>query len=103
MKITLVKKVMADGNLCRKCQEVEALMDKHEHKSRIDEVVIAEETNPLSAGMLLAAQYGVDRAPFFLVEWDNGRVDTYTVYLKFAKEVLNLPDEELRKMFAAGT
>ena len=103
MKITLVKKVLADGNPCSKCREVEALMEKHQHKARIDEVLIADERNPLSPGMLLAARYGVERAPFFVVEWDNGRVDIYTVYLKFAKEVLNLPDEELKKMFAAGT
>lgn len=101
MKITLVKKVMADGTPCRKCREVEALMEKHEHNTRIDEVVVADEANPLSAGMLLAAKYQVERAPFFIVEWDNGRVDIYTVYLKFAKEVLNLPDSELKKMFTA--
>lgn len=102
MKITLVKKILADGNLCKKCREVDDLMEKHHHKSRIDEVVIADERNPLSEGMLLAAQHKVDRAPFFIVEWDNGRVDVYTVYLKFAKEVLNLPDDELKKMFTAS-
>lgn len=101
MKITLVKKVLADGTPCRKCREVEAIMEKHEHKSRIDEIVVADEANPLSPGMLLAARYQVDRAPFFVVEWDNGRVDVYTVYLKFAKEVLNVPDDELKLMFTA--
>lgn len=101
MKITLVKKILADGNPCKKCREVEELMEKHQHKSRVDEVVVADERNPLSEGMLLAAQHKVDRAPFFIVEWDNGRTDVYTVYLKFAKEVLNLPDTELKKMFTA--
>lgn len=101
MKITLVKKLKADGTLCRKCEEVDALIDKHGHRQRIDEVLMADELNPLSPGMLLAARLGVERAPFFVVQWENGQEDVYTVYLKFAREVLNLSDAELKQVFSS--
>lgn len=102
MKITLVKKLLADGSLCRKCIEIEALMSKNGHLQRIDETLIADESNPLSPGMLVAAKHQVERAPFFVVEWDDGREEIYTVYLKFAKEVLRLSNDELKSAFSSS-
>lgn len=32
---------------------------------KIDQVLVADEADPNSAGMLLAAEHGIDRAPFF--------------------------------------
>ncbi len=42
---------------------------------------------PNSEGMRLAATLGVDRAPFFVVE-TGSKTATYTVFLKFVKDVL---------------
>lgn len=56
---------------------------------RIDRVVIADERDPGSEGMLLAKRHQVDLAPFFMVEDDEGPVRVYTVYFRFLKEVLN--------------
>ena len=39
--------------------------------------------------MQLAAQYEVDRAPFFIVENDAGDTQVYTVYFKFVNETLS--------------
>ena len=44
--------------------------------------------------MVLAAELNVDRAPFFVVQYDDGRQDVYTVYFKFVKEVLDQVTEE---------
>lgn len=94
MKITLVKKILADGSPCRKCGDVINRLEESGQMSRIDQIVIADERNPSSEGMLLAAEHNVDRAPFFIVERGDGKIDTYTVYFKFVKEVLEEQTEE---------
>ena len=87
MKITFVKKILASGEPCPKCADVEQRLIKTKQLAQIDEIVIADERDPGSTGMVLAKQLNVQRAPFFVVE-DNGEQRVYTVYFKFAKEVL---------------
>jgi hypothetical protein len=70
MKITVVKKLFAHGSPCKKCAEVEQKMRLADQLSAIDELIIADEADPQSKGMPLAAQHNVDRAPFFIVERD---------------------------------
>lgn len=94
MKITLVKKILADGSPCRKCGDVLQRLEESGHLSRIDEIVVADERDPTSPGMLLAAELSVDRAPFFVVERDDGATEVFTVYFKFVKEVLEQETEE---------
>ena len=90
MHITFVKKVLANGAPCAKCADVSARLEADGHMTRIDEVVIADELDPTSPGMQLAARHGVTRAPFFIVE-DAAGTQVYTVYFKFAREVLGRP------------
>ena len=87
MKITFVKKILASGEPCPKCADVEQRLIKTKQLAQIDEIVIADERDPGSTGMVLAKQLNVQRAPFFVVE-DNGEQRVYTVYFKFAKEAL---------------
>lgn len=94
MKITLVKKILADGSPCRKCGDVLERLEESGHLSRIDEILVADERDPTSPGMLLAAELGVDRAPFFVVARDDGSTEVFTVYFKFVKEVLEQATEE---------
>ena len=94
MKITMVKKILADGSPCKKCGEVEQKMLEAGHFDRIDEVLIADERDLASPGMLLAGELAGDRAPFFLVEEAGKPPLVYTVYLKFVKEILNQATEE---------
>lgn len=101
MKITLVKKLFADGSACKKCAEVEAKMQQADQLKHIDQVLLADKADPQSPGMLLAAQYKVDRAPFFIVEAQGAPPKIYTVYFKFVKEVLNTQiseDEEIQEI-----
>jgi len=100
--ITFVKKIKADGNPCRKCAEVEARLEASGAMARIDRVVLADERDPDSEGMKLAAEFGVDAAPFFIVNADSGRT-IYTSYVKLLKEVLLTPvseDEEAKDIVA---
>ena len=93
MKITLVKKILADGSPCRKCADVLEKLETSGQMQAINEILVADERDPESAGMKIAKSLGVDRAPFFIVE-DNGHTEIYTVYMKFVKEVLNQKTEE---------
>ncbi|WP_226661302.1 hypothetical protein [Microbulbifer aggregans] len=88
MRITLVKKVLADGSLCAKCKDVEQKLKENDQEKFLDQVLIADERDPESPGMQLAQSLQVQRAPFFVVEKEGEAPQVYTVYFKFAKEVL---------------
>jgi|TARA_R110000822_G_scaffold159476_9_gene299223 hypothetical protein len=101
MKITLVKKIKLDGSLCKKCEEVQQKLDATGQISLIDEVLIADERDPLSPGMEIASLFNVERAPFFLVEREGEAPEIHTIYFKFVKEVLNqktLEEDELKEI-----
>jgi hypothetical protein len=89
MHITMVKKILADGSACRKCAEVESRLIEANLLDKIDSVVIADERDQNSDGMLLAAKHQVKLAPFFIVRDEPGNEHIYTVYFRFVKEVLN--------------
>lgn len=89
MRITLVKKVLADGSLCAKCNDVEQKLKENDQEKFLDEILIADERNPESPGMQLAQCLNVQRAPFFVVEEEGKEPEVYTVYFKFVKEVLS--------------
>ncbi|MDO6424262.1 hypothetical protein [Saccharophagus degradans] len=94
MKITLVKKILADGSPCKKCGDVLNKLEQSGQMERIDQVLVADERDETSEGMVLAKQYSVDRAPFFIVENEGQEPVIYTVYMKFVKEVLDQKTEE---------
>ncbi|SDH78666.1 hypothetical protein [Pseudomonas panipatensis] len=88
MRITLVKKVLADGQDCRKCKDVYRRLEKGGYLGRIDRILVADERNPSSAGWMAAAHYGVDTAPFFIVRHDDGHEQVYTLFMSFLHEIL---------------
>lgn len=99
-RITFVKKILADGSPCPKCADVSARLEKTGQMKAIDRVVIADERDPASEGMVIAAQHDVTRAPFFVVE-ENDETRVYTVYFKFVKAELGgaaSPQEEAREL-----
>ncbi|WGL17040.1 hypothetical protein PVT68_01770 [Microbulbifer bruguierae] len=89
MRITLVKKILADGSLCAKCRDVEQKLKENDQEKFLDQVLIADERDPQSPGMQMAQRLNVQRAPFFVVEAEGQEPEVYTVYFKFVKEVLN--------------
>ncbi len=88
MRITMVKKILADGAPCRKCAEVEERLETDNYMARIDRIVIADERDESSEGMQLAKQHEVTQAPFFIVEYDDEPTRVYTIYFKFLKDIL---------------
>ena len=103
MKITFVKKILLSGEPCQKCADIEKRLVSSGYMLRIDKILIADERDPESAGMQLAAKLAVSRAPFFVVEQDDGKTEVFTVYFKFAKQILgnsSSPSEQAKEILA---
>jgi hypothetical protein len=94
VKITLVKKILADGSPCKKCADVLNKLEAAGHLPAIDEILIADERDANSPGMVLASTLDVQRAPFFVVEKPGEEPLVYTVYLKFLRDVLEQKTSE---------
>jgi phosphoadenosine phosphosulfate reductase len=88
MHVTMIKKRLENGEPCQKCAQAEELLRRRGLWERIDEVVVADVRDPSSTGYQLAAQYGIDLAPFFIVKRGDESV-VYTSVLKFIGEVLS--------------
>lgn len=88
VKITLVKKILADGSPCKKCADVLQRLEKSNYLRHINHIVEAHENDPSSEGMQIAQTLQVDKAPFFVVEQADGQQVVYTVYFKLVQEVL---------------
>lgn len=89
MDITMVKKVKADGNPCRKSASVLSELEALGFMDFIGRIVTADERNPKSEGVKLALQYSVEAAPFFIVEQADGSKAVYTAYSRFLKDVFD--------------
>lgn len=87
MHITFVKKILSSGELCKKCREVSERLESEDLIDSINHIAIADDRDPQSEGVRLAKQYGVTRAPFFLVELD-GETTVFDIYFKFKKFML---------------
>ena len=94
MRITFVKKILANGTPCPKCGDVERRLEESGLMAKIDHLAVADEREPTSEGMQLARRYGVEVAPFFLVE-TGGTIIVHTIYFKFVREVFGDPAEPL--------
>lgn len=85
MHITFVKKILLSGELCKKCQEVSERLQSEELIEFVDHIAIADERDTDSEGIRLANTHKVERAPFFLVENEDGEVTVFDIYFKFKK------------------
>jgi hypothetical protein len=88
--ITMVKKRLADGSECRKCQEATAHLQSRGLWRRIDEIVWARDDDDESAGTVLARRLGVECAPFFVVRDPQGEA-VYVSVLQLIRDRLDRP------------
>ena len=103
MNITMVKKIKADGNLCRQSAKVFEKLKKLSLIDRIDHIVFADERKRSSIGWDLAVKHSVKAAPFFIVEQEDGSSQVYTRYSRFLREVLGhnpIESEEIAEIMA---
>jgi len=85
MHITFVKKILTNGELCKKCLEVSERLESEGLLNSIDHIAIADDRDADSEGIRLANRHEVSRAPFFLVENEAGEVTVFDIYFKFKK------------------
>ena len=81
----MVEKIMPDGSLCPKCNDVTELLKKRAVWEKIDQVVDVSPGDKDGEGMKLVKKHKIKQAPFFIVEQDDG---SETVY-KSALQMLN--------------
>src|SRR5688572_689985 len=67
-KITMVKKVLENGEPCRKCIRAEEMLRARGVWEHISEVLIVSDAQPSSPGAELARRHGISLAPFFVVQ-----------------------------------
>lgn len=82
--ITFVKKILANGEMCKKCGEVSDRLTSEGLIEHINHIAIADERDADSEGVRLAKEHKVERAPFFIVE-EDGNVTVFDIYFKFKK------------------
>ncbi len=87
MEITLVKKIMENGEECKKCAEVTERLKAGSELDLIDNIIFADMRNKDSEGNRSAEKYNVAVAPFFIVE-EGGDVTIYKSYMELKKKVL---------------
>src|SRR5688572_22426495 len=86
-KIIMVKKLLSSGEPCAKCAQAEELLKARGVWDQIDEVVWAKESDPMSVGSLLGKKYGVDLAPFFIVQRAGQPDQVHQSTLRLLKEL----------------
>jgi phosphoadenosine phosphosulfate reductase len=64
----LVKKRLEDGDLCRKCKDVQNKLEKDDLLKHVGGVSIADLNEPTSAGLKIAEHFKEEKAPFFVVK-----------------------------------
>lgn len=87
----MIKKRLANGQPCAKCDQAEALLKARGLWERIDRVVWADENEPESEGVALARRFGVELAPFFLLEESGHEPEVLTATLKLVKRLQASP------------
>jgi hypothetical protein len=87
--ITFVKKIQSNGELCKKCKEVSDRLERDGLLDVINHIAIADERNIDSEGIRLAKHHHVERAPFFIVEDEDGSIHVFDIFFKFRDYVSN--------------
>lgn len=85
--IVFVKKLLADGEACAKCRDIERRLHADGLMDRVDEIQVAREDDPASPGAAAAARHGVTRAPFFVIRDPDGGEQVVESYLAFKRRL----------------
>lgn len=88
MRITMVKKRLANGEPCEKCAQTEEMLRRRGLWERIDEVLWAVEGENDSPGARVAVRHGVKLAPFFVVHDEAGDEVVVTSALRLVRDHL---------------
>ncbi|MGA8261106.1 MAG: hypothetical protein WB783_12910 [Arenicellales bacterium] len=81
--VLFVKKLLAGGEPCAKCRDIENRLRRDGLMSHVTGVVLAKEGDPSSPGARIAERHGVTRAPFFVLRDAGGYEEVIESYLAF--------------------
>ncbi len=100
MRVTMVKKITADGTPCSKCRQAEARLRENGLLDQIDAVVIADERDPESPGWAMAREHGAANAPFWIVEYldDKSSAEVITSVLKLTQVLAGVEDTQAQRI-----
>jgi phosphoadenosine phosphosulfate reductase len=90
MRITMVKKRLSDGLPCKKCIQAEEMLARRGLLDKINEFSWADEGEPTSPGAVLAREFQVEVAPFFVVHRDGEDPLVHTNVTLFVKWLTGL-------------
>jgi len=85
--VVMVKKLMEDGSYCRKCQDVQGKLEKDNVLPWVSKTFVADVQNSKSDGALLAKEFDVDKAPFFIVKNPDEDWSLVYSYLQLRKRL----------------
>jgi phosphoadenosine phosphosulfate reductase len=91
MRVTMIKKTLTDGSACTKCWEAEDRLRRMNLWDRIDRVLTIDADTPGGEGRALAERLGIDRAPFFVVEDEDGETVYQSVMLLIRRRLQEEP------------
>jgi phosphoadenosine phosphosulfate reductase len=91
----MVKKLLQSGQPCAKCARAEEMLRARGVWDQIDEVVWVKEGDAESPGALLARKYGVELAPFFVVERAGEPDEVVQSTLRLIKDLSSPPPDLL--------
>jgi len=93
----LVKKRLEDGEMCRKCKDVQGKLETDGTMELVGGISVADLANPTSDGLTIAEHFDEKKAPFFVVkEYDGPWTVVYsygqwkTMMKKAAKAISSL-------------
>jgi hypothetical protein len=84
-RVLFVKKLLADGEPCPKCGDIERRLQKDGLMRYVGDIVPAVEGDPSSPGIRIAERHGVRRAPFFVLQHPDGGEQVIESYLAFKR------------------
>ena len=83
----MVQKKMPDGSICPKCRDVQKLLEDRGLSDRIDRCVEASPKEPDGEGMQLVKKHKIKKAPFFIVETDDGEITVFDSVLRMLRDL----------------
>jgi hypothetical protein len=92
VKITMVQKRLPDGSICPKCREVRKLLEDRGLHDRIHRFLEASPKDPEGEGMQLVRKHQMKKAPFFIVETEDGSVAVYDSVLRMLRDLFSDKD-----------
>lgn len=93
--VLMVKKRMKDGNDCRRCVQIQELIEKDDFKKHIDDTIFAVEGEEGSDGLKLSRDFGMRTAPFFVVRMPGeNKFTAVESYLKLKKMMRDYEAEQ---------